>query len=692
MFCPKCGNENRDDVRFCYKCGFDLTQSAPPESRADSRPVRTPAPGSPSSDGTDSVGALPSMNDSDEKGKRLGPRAPVVSMGAVKSMPEDEDHPDDAEGGSNDSESPASGFDAHGNLSKGALVAGRYRIERKLGQGGMGAVYLARDEKMDESIAIKFISPSIVANDAIIKRFLAEAKICFRLTHPNIVRVHHFDEWVIEEKNPYASQKPIQKKYLYLTMEYVDGMALDHVIETLKAKSKPLTWAQIFAMLSQILDSVEYAHRQGVLHRDLKPANIMLANLPGGGQCAKVMDFGLAKILGVDGMTKQGKAMGTPYYMAPEQRQNAAVVDARADVFSIGVIAYELMTLELPIGSFEPPSHLRADLPPGVDAWVSRATARDVAKRFASTAKMCQELKSLSSAAPAPQPSSSAISTWSASTTKAQAQTIQPARQSSKSEVEAWASLKKLKVQAKDKPHPRQKAMYASFTTDWSGTEAANEAQRALRQIEETVKREANERKEHEEEEQRVEGTRFHIKPAKKSVQVSDEEAHLRQECHDAITSNIEALLGIPREERTVNLHGPGPFNSCNRGKWRRAAELGIQDGMYFHAHFLEEERDSAGARQWLERAASGGHLMAKIKLGELSLDNGDSARGLTLLKEAANAGSALACNVLSRRYENGEGVPISMSDYHKWLQRAARLGSRRAELFLECVKLIDGR
>jgi serine/threonine-protein kinase len=261
-----------------------------------------------------------------------------------------------------------------GVLTVDQVVLGRYTVEREIGRGGMGAVYVARDSKLGERVALKVIS-SLYAGDPgeAAERLRNEVQAARRVTHPNVVRIHDLGE-----------DGPL----LFICMEYVEG-------ETLHARVRgkgPLPVPQARELLAEVASGVAAAHAAGVVHRDLKPQNILLARA---GKAAKIIDFGLAKANAQGTATATGIIQGTPEYMAPEQVRGRAV-DARTDVYALGATTYFALTgrppfqAESPIAtSFAqvhepptPPRELRPEIPAAIEAAILRALAKEPAARF----------------------------------------------------------------------------------------------------------------------------------------------------------------------------------------------------------------------------------------------------------------------------------------------------------------------
>lgn len=197
----------------------------------------------------------------------------------------------------------------------------KYEIIRSLGEGGMGIVYLALQRRIDRKVAIKSIAPYLARDPAVRERFATEAAVLARLNHPNIVTLYDY----IEEENA-----------LYLIMEYVEGQPLSELLT-----AGPLPPDLIERYFAQILQAFAYAHEQGIIHRDIKPANIMIT--PGGR--VKILDFGVARLLQTDHtLTRTGMRLGTLLYMSPEQVKGEKDITFRSDIYSLGVVLYEMLT------------------------------------------------------------------------------------------------------------------------------------------------------------------------------------------------------------------------------------------------------------------------------------------------------------------------------------------------------------
>ncbi len=263
----------------------------------------------------------------------------------------------------------------------GLKIDNRYEVIGELGRGGMGVVYKATDLKMERTVAIK------VSKDEYTERFLREARAVAKLSHPNIVVVHDYGEY---------DGRP------YLAMEYLVGTPLDKMI----AAGVNLSLVVKLDYIIQICQALQYAHDIGLIHRDVKPGNIMVLE---GGHCAKLLDFGIARVGAASSLSKSGVGMGTLYYMSPQQIKGYKDLDGRADIFSIGVVLFEFLTGTVPwSGDSEyeimrkidddpvpPLSNYLREYPAALDHILARALAKEVTARYPRAEQMAAELAEL---------------------------------------------------------------------------------------------------------------------------------------------------------------------------------------------------------------------------------------------------------------------------------------------------------
>ena len=274
----------------------------------------------------------------------------------------------------------------------GNTLTDKYRIEERIAEGGMGAVYRATHILMEKTVAIKVLHPALAADDKIVARFTREAKAASRISHPHALTVTDFGE----DKDG----------VVFLVMEYLRGRTLKEVIR----QDGPMPLRRAVEIVRQVCGALEAAHAEGVVHRDLKSDNIMLEEASGG-DWAKVLDFGIAKIKEKIGdedpaLTAPNLIIGTPQYMSPEQCSQASEIDSRSDIYSLGVILYEMLAGHVPFAGDsptaimmkhmqdEPPSLLeeRADLPPEVGRIVARALAKRPEDRFQKAGQLSDAL------------------------------------------------------------------------------------------------------------------------------------------------------------------------------------------------------------------------------------------------------------------------------------------------------------
>jgi predicted Ser/Thr protein kinase len=255
-------------------------------------------------------------------------------------------------------------------------------ITRLIGRGGMGAVYEARQRNLDRVVALKILPPEMAGDAAFRERFAREAQAMARLNHPHIVTIYEFGER--------ADEGGKAGGWYFFVMEFVDGMNLRGLLD-----SGHVSPNEALAIVPQICEALQYAHDRGIVHRDIKPENILLNKQ---GQ-VKIADFGLAKLMGrgAGGTPAHGgaeKVMGTPQYMAPEQMQRPAEVDHRADIYSLGVVFYQLLTGELPVGRFAAPSK-KVQVDVRLDEVVLKALEREPEKRYQQVSEVKTEVETI---------------------------------------------------------------------------------------------------------------------------------------------------------------------------------------------------------------------------------------------------------------------------------------------------------
>ncbi len=266
-------------------------------------------------------------------------------------------------------------------VSPGDVLAGKYRVERVIGHGGMGIVVAAQHLVLDERVAIKLLLPEALSNTEAVARFVREAKAAVRIRSEHVARVS--DVGYLDSGAP------------YIVMEYLEGIDLSAWLK----RSGPLAVEQAVDFVLQACEAIADAHALGIVHRDLKPANLFWTQRSDGQPCIKVLDFGISKLLtpgGVSDMTKTTSIIGSPFYMSPEQMHRSRDVDVRTDIWSLGVILFELLARRPPFGGesiselainvatvpSQPIRQLRPDVPPGLEHAIATSLEKSRERRF----------------------------------------------------------------------------------------------------------------------------------------------------------------------------------------------------------------------------------------------------------------------------------------------------------------------
>jgi serine/threonine-protein kinase len=278
-------------------------------------------------------------------------------------------------------------------LREGDVLAGKYRVERVLGTGGMGVVVAAHHIGLDTKVAVKLLLPEMLSQEEVVARFAREARAAARIANEHVARV--FDVGALENGVP------------YMVMEFLDGFDLSEMLR----RQGPLPVAQAVDFVLQACDGVAEAHRVGIVHRDLKPANLFCVRRSDGSLFVKVLDFGISKLSATGGqsslaMTSTAAVIGTPYYMSPEQMDSARVVDGRTDIWALGIVLYEILTGHRPFGGQTMPEvcisiathpappirRQRAEVPPGLEAAIFKCLEKQRTQRFATIGEMAGAL------------------------------------------------------------------------------------------------------------------------------------------------------------------------------------------------------------------------------------------------------------------------------------------------------------
>lgn len=278
-------------------------------------------------------------------------------------------------------------------MAPGDILAGKYRVDRILGAGGMGVVVAATHEALEQKVAIKFLLPTMVENSDLVRRFLREGRAAGKLKSEHVAKV--IDVGSLETGSP------------FMVLEYLEGRDLSEVLK----EEGPLPVAIAVRFILQAIEAIAEAHSVKIIHRDLKPQNLFLTHRVNGDPLVKVLDFGISKAIEEASaefqLTRSQSLLGSPLYMSPEQMRSSRTVDERSDVWSLGVLLHELLTARHPFESdtipglvfqvtMEPPTPIRehrADVDEGLEKVIVRCLAKNVADRYANVAELAKDLE-----------------------------------------------------------------------------------------------------------------------------------------------------------------------------------------------------------------------------------------------------------------------------------------------------------
>lgn len=355
-------------------------------------------------------------------------------------------------------------------LNEGDMFADRYEIVEQIGRGGMGVVYKAKDKVADRTIALKLINPAFASNDAEFARLKQEGLTARDIRHKNVVAVYDIGQ---DNGQP------------FITMEYLEGRSLRDWHRDFQ-KSSPVPVRLASQAIVQILEGLEAAHEKGVIHRDLKPENVMIVNESEGKFGVKILDFGIARTTEND--SQANHAMGTQGYMAPEQLTSPDLAGPSADLYSVSVMFYELLTDVVPMGRWQPPSKGRSDVPRRLDALIEKGLSNRPLNRVQTAQNYLLELRQ---AAPMTEPMVTAevVSPLPQYSSKAnQPQSITPETNTTVKWIGIGAAIAigllmlvcglGAIIDLVDEPSPPEVSPPASIVGNWSGTLSGLNGQR----------------------------------------------------------------------------------------------------------------------------------------------------------------------------------------------------------------------
>ncbi len=382
MTCPRCGNSLERGARFCGVCGHRVDATPPPARTADppsgsaarspARPA-TPIPGDPSG---------PRAATSRGKGRAASEKK-LSEIAIIPSEPIGDDP------------------------YIGTTLSGRFTVEKKLGEGGFGAVYNGIQLLTGRKVAIKLLHPEMTRDQNVVARFRREGQVLCSLRDAHTITTYDFDQTA--------------DGTLFIAMELLEGRSLHDVFHD----EAPIAWQRMLKVMSEMCSSLEEAHTLGIVHRDLKPENIYLENRPGNPEFVKILDFGIAKVMrgdasGLGGdmspqLTATGQTLGTLEYMSPEQLMGKPL-DGRSDIYGLGVVAFEMLTGRLPFPDAVGPAALISaqlkktpptasqvnpggQIPPVVDKLILKMLAKDKNQRFRDVGELRREIEEILSGA-----------------------------------------------------------------------------------------------------------------------------------------------------------------------------------------------------------------------------------------------------------------------------------------------------
>ncbi len=515
-------------------------------------------------------------------------------------------------------------------LRPGDLVAGRFEVLALLGEGGMGQVWQVRDTRLQELRALKLIRPTLAADDAVLRRFLNEVRLCQRLEHPNIARVYDYGE-------------DAARGLHFYTMEYIAGMSLRAWLGARPSAGGPVALADFQAIADGLCSALRAAHAV-TIHRDLKPENVLVSTDL---RVIKLTDFGIAKLFDSSafGMTQGG--LGTAHYAAPEQT-GGGTVDQRADIYSLAVLFYEVLTGRVARAGAAPVSTLRGDVSAYVDAVIFRAMSVVPDERFATVADFHDALTGAIASArtPAAAPSPRAASSAGAS----RPGTTPDAPSAPRPAPNAPPAAQSAPPAAQSAPPP---------TPEFS-------EEQARRMLAEDIAA--------------AEIAQMHGDAGDFVETTAPQHGAAWRMLADRGDARAMFLLGVMHDL------GVGVPADPQRAftLWKQSAQWGYRESAYMLALCYERgagaAKDTQLAAQWFRKAADAGHAASQNYLGTLCEEGKyvprDIAAAITLYEKAVAQGHRAAHGNLGACYREGHGVPRDLDRAIDLFRRGAAIGS----------------
>ncbi|MDD2800979.1 MAG: protein kinase [Methylobacter sp.] len=518
-----------------------------------------------------------------------------------------------------------------------------YKIVEKIGEGGMGEVYKGIDTMLEREVAIKMLRPELSSRDDIVERFRSEAIALGRLNHSHIATVYNFGR--------------VDEQY-YMAMEFVSGETLDSIIQ----QHGRLSWRDAVQYAIQALEGLAHAHQSNVIHRDIKPANIIV----NGQNTLKLLDFGIARILQTARLTRTQHTIGTPEYMSPEQHQGKEV-DARSDIYAVGMLLYEMLTGKLPFRGNtqyalikaiieDKPTRLRhvdRSIPLTLEKQVLRALEKKPEKRFANAKEFIHALTfCLTDSTAEPKQTRQAFNSTKLAN-------LMPLYQRPRTLVLAIALvcgagyvLWQTEQQAQYSIMGDKTKVVAVSTNNESGHSKSSKIDLVHT---------------------------FISKPVDKLTAIDKTMLKQLQEAAEAGDASVQAYLGA------MYVLGKGVTQDITIGlEWtQKAAEQGNVMGQDYLAHMffngLGVKKNEAKGVEWLEKAAAQDYIDAQTRLAERYYEEGTPekiAKAFRWYQKAAELGDAQAQYNLGVMYQKGRNVPVDMDKAFSWYQKSANQGN----------------